>query len=52
MKRQESTAFLKKSSKKLFLTGAMGGVGATARLQSNRNFLLLFFKKEALAFYV
>jgi hypothetical protein len=45
--RQASGSFLKKRTKKLLLLRAL--VPALPRPPANRSFLLLFFKKEALA---
>jgi hypothetical protein len=41
--REESSSFLKKSTKKLVFPGARG---AAARTSYNQSFLVLFFKKE------
>jgi len=53
--RVKSTAFLKKSSKKLLLLWAIGS--ETSAVQINESFLLpqagrLFFKKEVLPFFL
>jgi serine protease Do len=43
---EERCSFLKKRTKKLLTVGALGGQPPAARSQSNKSFLLLFFKKE------
>jgi hypothetical protein len=47
-RKEGRTSFLKKRSKKLLLIWATGV--ATSTVQVNKSFLLLFFKKEVLAF--
>jgi NitT/TauT family transport system permease protein len=50
VREEGSASFLKKRSKKLLLNWAGGG--ETSAVQINKSFLLLFFKKEALAFFL
>jgi len=49
VKKAASTSFLKKRSKKLLLICAMAG--STISVQIDKSFLLLFFKKEVLAYF-
>jgi len=48
VKKEASTSFLKKRSKKLLLIWTE--VVSTTLAQINKSFLLLFFKKEVLSF--